>query len=46
MFQRLLEVYESRKLRLKLISLGGKRVLDYSWSKCAKEHMRVYNLFT
>lgn len=46
MFQRLLEVYESRKLRLKLISLGEKRVLDYSWSKCAKEHMRVYNLFT
>lgn len=46
MFQRLLEVYESKQLRLKLVSLGGKRVLDYSWEKCANEHMRVYNLFT
>lgn len=35
-------VAESENLRTELVSLGLKRVADFSWGKCAQEHMRVY----
>uniref|UniRef100_UPI0040298D9C glycosyltransferase family 4 protein n=1 Tax=Prevotella sp. TaxID=59823 RepID=UPI0040298D9C len=45
MLQRMLEVYENQTLRTRLVSLGGGRVLEFSWAKCANEHLGVYNLF-
>lgn len=45
MLQRMLELYENQTLRSKLVSLGDKRVLDFSWEKCANKHLHVYNLF-
>ena len=45
MSQKMLEVYENNTLRSNLVSLGRDRVLDFSWEKCAEEHLQVYNLF-
>lgn len=43
--KKMLEIYEDKVLRSELIALGDKNVLDFSWEKCAKEHLKVYSLF-
>lgn len=41
--QRLLSIIDDEVLRNKLISLGNSEVRNYSWQRCAQEHIDIYS---
>jgi glycosyltransferase involved in cell wall biosynthesis len=36
------KVLDNRKIKIKLIENGNKRKKDFSWKKCAEEHIKLY----
>jgi glycosyltransferase involved in cell wall biosynthesis len=43
MAEKILELLENNALREKLVELGNNRVKEFSWPKCAKETLEVFN---
>lgn len=42
MTEAMTQITGDEDLRNKMIDLGGKRVREFSWKKCADEHLKVY----
>jgi len=41
--EKIIKIYEDQKLRESLVAKGREQVKKYSWEKCAKETLAVYN---
>ena len=41
--EKIIKIYKDQKLRESLIAKGREQVKKYSWEKCAKETLAVYN---
>jgi glycosyltransferase involved in cell wall biosynthesis len=41
-FEKMADIIDNHELRKKMIFLGKKRINDFSWKKCANEHIALY----